>query len=1205
MSEDRVSTPLLLGPRVFDVLGELPTGTTVLEASAGTGKTWTIATLTTRFVAEGRAQLPELLLVTFGREATQELRERVRERLVGAERALRDPGAALTSGDPLLAHLADGDAAAVAGRRRRLADALSRFDAATIATVHQFCRQVLAGLGTAADIDPDAEFVERIEDLVTEVVDDFYVRKWGRAGAEPPAFSRAVALMLARSAVGDPQARLEPADADPRSAAAVRFAFATAVRGEVARRLRVQRRITYDDLLVRLRDTLEDPVAGPTACAWLRERHRVVLVDEFQDTDPVQWRIVERAFHGHTTLVLIGDPKQAIYAFRGADVASYLTASRRADAHATLGTNHRSDGPLLAALDTVFAGAALGDERIVVRPVDAAHPGRRLTGAPSGAPVRLRVVPHDLVPPPPGKQLAPAAAVREVVVRDLAADVAALLASPARLAAPSGERPVRPGDVAVLVRTNQQGTLVRDALARAGIPGVLAGTASVFGGDVATQWLTLLEAVEQPARPARMRAAALTCFLGGVVTDVAALCGPDADAILDELGATVRGWAALLRERGVAALVEAVTVGTGLPARLLGEAEGERRLTDVRHVGQALHHAAVREHLGPAELVEWLRRRIAEAGQDTGVERSRRLESDAEAVQIITVHRSKGLEFPVVHVPFAWDRWAPDPDVALLHEDGRRILDVGGPTGGGWERRCGRHRAEEAGEDLRLLYVAMTRARCQLVTWWAPATTTSASPLHRLLIGRPAPGGEVRPRYRVPGQAQALAALHGLASQALAVEEVAAREVAAWRPPAEAPPQLQAAEFTRRIDTAWRRTSYSALTAAAHGAAPATGSEPEEPGLDDETAAPGLPAGQAATGLPTGPAAPGGGPVPGPDDADGAAGGGAPTPGGEDPAAAHTTAPGTPDPAAAPTTAPGAAGGDPADPAAAGAAPAPPAVPSPWATLPVGASFGTLVHAVLEVADTTAPDLGAEIAARVADELGRTPIPGVDPETLVVALAAAVETPLGPLADGARLRDVAPGDRLSELTFEFPLAGGDAARRDDAPVTLDRLVPLLRRHLGADDPLAAYPDALADPALGGQALRGYLTGSIDAVLRLPGPDGPRFTVVDYKTNWLGPDTAALLTTAHYDPDATAAAMIGAHYPLQALIYAVALHRYLRWRLPGYEPQRHLGGVLYLFVRGMCGPDTPQRDGVPAGVFSWRPPAALVVELSELLAGEPR
>ncbi|MGD9526586.1 MAG: UvrD-helicase domain-containing protein, partial [Pseudonocardia sp.] len=649
-----MSTPLLLGPRAFDVLGELPTGTTVLEASAGTGKTWTIATLTARFVAEGRAQLPELLLVTFGREATQELRERVRERLVGAERALRDPGAALASGDPLLAHLAVADEAELADRRRRLADALSRFDAATIATVHQFCRQVLAGLGTAADIDPDAEFVERIDDLVAEVVDDFYVRKWGRPGAEPPAFSREVARMLARAAVGDPQARLEPADADPRSPAAVRFAFATAVRGEVARRLRAQRRITFDDLLVRLRDTLEDPAAGPTACARLRARHRVVLVDEFQDTDPVQWRIVERAFHGHTTLVLIGDPKQAIYAFRGADVASYLAASRNADAHATLGTNHRSDGPLLTALDTVFAGAALGDERITVRPVDAAHPGRRLTGAPSGAPVRLRVVPHDLVPPPPGKQLAPAAAVREVVVRDLAADVAALLASPARLVEPSGERPVRPGDVAVLVRTNQQGTLVRDALVRAGIPGVLAGTASVFGGDVAAQWLTLLEAVEQPARPARVRAAALTCFLGGVVADVAALCGPDAEALLDQLGTAVRGWAALLRERGVAALVEAVTVGTGLPARLLAEAEGERRLTDVRHVGQALHHAAVREHLGPAELVEWLRRRIADAGQDTGVERSRRLESDAEAVQIITVHRSKGLEFPVVHLPFAW-----------------------------------------------------------------------------------------------------------------------------------------------------------------------------------------------------------------------------------------------------------------------------------------------------------------------------------------------------------------------------------------------------------------------------------------------------------------------------------------------------------------------------------------------------------------------
>jgi len=1167
-------------PPAFDVLGELPVGTTVLEAAAGTGKTFTIAGLATRYVAEGRTVLPELMLVTFGREATHELRERVRARLVDAERALRSPVTARADGDALHRMLAAVPDAQVEQRRRRLAHALAQFDAATIATTHQFCREVLAGLGTAADADRDAVFVDRVDDLVAEVVDDFYVRKYGRPGAEPPAFGRRAALELARRAVADPQARLEPAGATPGSTAQVRHSFTVAVRAEVERRKRVRRWFTYDDMLTRLRDTLDDPVAGPAACARLRARYQVVLVDEFQDTDPVQWRILERAFYGHTTLVLIGDPKQAVYAFRGADVDSYLRAAASAGAHATLAVNHRSDAPLLDALHAIFGGVALGDERIVVRPVDAAHAGRRLVDASSGAPLRLRVLRHDQVPIPAGKQLAPVPPVRAIVARDLAADVATLLSGPARLlvttaaatstpdptsqASPTPRRrpdaceastnpartdpdevgrPVRPGDVAVLVRTNAQGVLVRDTLAGTGVPAVLAGTASVFGGDVAAQWLTLLVAVEQPARTTRVRAVALTCFLG---RDVAALCGPDADAVIDELSTVVRSWSVLLREQGVAALLEAVTVGTGLPRRLLAQVDGERRLTDVRHVGEALLAASLgasggdrrtAARLGPAELVEWLRRRIAEAGTDTGVERSRRLESDAEAVQIITVHRSKGLEFPVVYVPFAWDRWTTDPEVALLHEGEERVLDVGGPTGEGWRDRCSRHRAEEAGEDLRLLYVAMTRARCQVVTWWAPTTTTAASPLHRLLVGRPAPGTPVQPAYRVPPPGAALATLRGLASDELAVEEAdVGRAAERWRPPAADPVPLRMAEFGRRLDTAWRRTSYSALTAPAHALVRHDGgSEPEEPGTADE------------------------------------------------PLDAVPTADGAGPPAA------GTAGH----------------LPSPMAALPVGAGFGTLVHAVLEVADPTAPDLLAELTTRSAEQIQRHPAPGVGAATLAAALATVVETPLGSLADGRRLRDIAPADRLAELTFEFPLAGGDHARgtRGDGVLTLGRLVPLLRRHLGPTDPLHGYAEALATPALAGQPLRGYLNGSIDAVLRLrAGTDEPRYVVVDYKTNWLGPPGAAEpLTAAHYVPPVLAAAMVAAHYPLQALIYSVALHRFLRWRQPGYDPAQHLGGVLYLFVRGMCGPATPTVDGTPCGVFGWAPPPGLVMELSDALS----
>jgi exodeoxyribonuclease V beta subunit len=213
-----------------------------------------------------------------------------------------------------------------------------------------------------------------------------------------------------------------------------------------------------------------------------------------------------------------------------------------------------------------------------------------------------------------------------------------------------------------------------------------------------------------------------------------------------------------------------------------------------------------------------------------------------------------------------------------------------------------------------------------------------------------------------------------------------------------------------------------------------------------------------------------------------------------------------------------------------------------------------------------------------------------EPAALAAALVPMHHTPLGPLADGLTLRQIGVRDRLRELDFEIPLAGGDV--RGVAPdVRLAEVGALLREHLPADDPFAPYADRLSTEALGGQPLRGYLSGSIDVVLRIP---EKRFLVVDYKTNRLG-DTAA-----DYGFDRLTAAMLHSDYPLQALLYTAVLHRFLRWRLPDYDPDQHLGGVLYLFVRGMCGPDTPVIDGHRAGVFDWRPPTALVVALSDLL-----
>ncbi len=541
-------------------------------------------------------------------------------------------------------------------------------------------------------------------------------------------------------------------------------------------------------------------------------------------------------------------------------------------------------------------------------------------------------------------------------------------------------------------------------------------------------------------------------------------------------------------------------------------------MTDLRHVGQLLHGAAAAERLGPAALTSWLRQRIAAAEQETGdEERSRRLESDQEAVQVLTIHRSKGLEFPIVYHPYLWEpTWiGDDRRPVFFHDpanDDARTIDValGGPD---YPAHAQQHLVEQRGEDLRLAYVALTRARHQAVVWWAGTANSRDSALSRLLFAR-AEDGTVAPRGpSTPSDVKATTRLRELASEHVSVERATLEIPRAWSPPPADPAVLAAAAFERELDWRWRRTSFSDITAATYEAR--VGSEPEEALIEDE---PDVPA-AAVTG-----------------DGDG--------------------------------------------------------TPAVLAEMPVGARVGTFVHRVLEAADFAAPDLEAELAMHVEAQLARRSTDVGDPAHVVAGLKAAIETPLGPGAGELRLRDVARADRLDELAFELPLAGGD---EPTGRLTLAAVAALLAEHLPAGDPLAPYAARLADASLR-HTVRGFLTGSLDVVLRLP--DG-RFAVADYKTNWLAAPGEAL-TAWHHRPAALATEMVHAHYVLQALLYQAALHRYLRWRLPGYDPERHLAGVLYLFLRGMTGPEVPRADGLPCGVLAWRPPGAMIAALSDLL-----
>jgi len=1104
-------------PERFNLTGPLPEpkSTTVLEASAGTGKTFALAGLVTRYIAEGTATLDQMLLITFSRAATQELRDRVRRQIADAVAAFDNP--ALVGDNEVLAHLLTGTPDELADRRTRLADALAGFDAATIATIHQFCNIVLKSLGVAGDSDTGVELVESLDELIVEIVGDRYLARFAR-DRDRPVLSYEEAVKLAREVVNNPSTELRPRDPAPGTRAALCVDFAKAVLAEMEIRKRRRGILGYDDLLSRLADALNDPDAP--ARTRMSDRWPIVMVDEFQDTDPVQWKVIDQAFNGTSTLILIGDPKQAIYAFRGGDIVTYLMAAEGAGEKQTLGKNWRSDAALVNRLQTVLGGAALGDPRIVVLDVEAQHHGSRLAGAPRNDPFRLRVVSRETFGRGGTKPIL-IGELRDHIPRDLAADIRTLLTSGATFA---GE-PVKPRDIAVIVEKHKDGGPCYEALIEAGIPVVYTGDSDIYDSEACDDWLALLEAFDQPHRSGVVRAVATTPFFGKTAEDLAA----EGDSLTDSVAETIRAWADHARDVGVAAVFEAAQLN-GMTDRVLSWHGGERYMTDMAHMTQLLQEVAHREHYSLPALRDWLRTRRAERG--SAIERYRRLDSDAEAVQIVTVWGSKGLQFPIVYLPFAFNRNVQDRDLILFHDkdvEGRdvRCLHVGGQDTPDFADVEVRGRHETASDDSRLMYVALTRAQAQVVAWWAPSKDEVNGGLSRLLRDRRP--GETTVRDRCDPAAVSDADALSRFREWEAAGGPAVEESIIATPPAmpipEPPRDLCTRHFHRGIDTTWRRTSYSGLVRSAQEKA-GVSSEPEVVELDDEVAD--IPLLTPAEMVE--------------------------------------------------------------------------AVPSPMADLPTGATFGSLVHAVLETADPLADDLSVELRTQIEKHAVWWPV-DVAPSDLAAALVPMHDTPLGPLADNLTLRQIGMADRVCEMDFEFPLAGGDV--RGQVPdIRLADMGRLLGQHLPPDDLLVGYVGRLTDRSLGRQSLRGYLSGSIDVVLRVPdstSPGGHRYVVADYKTNWLGePDKP--LTAGDYAPARMAEAMLHSDYPLQALLYSVVLHRFLRWRQPGYDPEIHLGGVLYLFLRGMCGPSTPVIDGHPAGVFGWRSPAGLVVAVSDLLDG---
>ena len=527
----------------------------------------------------------------------------------------------------------------------------------------------------------------------------------------------------------------------------------------------------------------------------------------------------------------------------------------------------------------------------------------------------------------------------------------------------------------------------------------------------------------------------------------------------------------------------------------------------------------------------------------------------------MTIWKAKGLEFPIVCVPTLW--WPPPQGLTVFAdrtpEGGVQwVLDLA--NGKDWPDRTGaaarvaRRDAEVAGEQLRLLYVALTRAHHLTAVWWANRQSSSATALAHLLFARDGADLDAAafgaPSVAVPPAVDLADALRPVVDASTGTIAVTIVEDP---PDPPVPPERSAssptgadqyhvASFDRVLDRSVHRWSFSSLTRHIDQ----TGSDPYDDSGADR----------------------GAGDEGGFDDALGSG------------STAHR-GPGAGDGTSTPF-----AVGD-------------------LSTLPAGTAFGTLVHSVLEGADFTADPLADELdrAAGIVltgGPVDLTPLVGADrsPRTgrhlLASGLSDALRAPLGPLFHGGSLVDLHPGDRLNEMDFDLRLAGGGGR------ATMQGIAELVRSHLAPDDPLRAWADAFAASAPG-MELAGFLTGSIDLIARIGAGDGAHFVVVDYKTNQLVP-RGVDPSRGDYSPTGLATAMAAHHYPVQALIYSVALHRYLRWRLPDYRPGDHLGGAAYLFLRGMTTVNDPADDGASLGVFSWPIPPDLVLELSDLLAG---
>ena len=1215
-------------------------GSTLIEASAGTGKTFTIAILYVRLVLghgqpEGSALAagmlpPNLLVVTFTDAATKELRDRIRTRLTQAAEVFSDAANGIQpSAETALIHqLRDDhypDAATWPDCRKKLLLAAEWMDEAAVSTIHAWCNRML----TEHAFDSGSLFRLKLEtdqsDLLDEVVRDYWrtfiyplspdlmdevvehwktpdslraavrnligdadsfevatddvkqaievtvqrrrehakalkahpwadwapevtdmlielnkskrlhggsmkpmIAAWDKLldwaasdelypeGLEKAGFQNQTRDILASKLKGDGDAPHHPAfdvieeliafAENLPSAEADILKHATrwiAARLESEKQKRSE--MGFDDLLTRLDDALHGP-RGDQLAATIRRQFPVALIDEFQDTDPVQYRIFNRIYrvaenHPDTCLLMIGDPKQAIYGFRGADIYTYLDARTGArDRTWTLGRNFRSSKPMVKAVNRVFEH---GDQN---SPEGAFLFGKGDTsplpfqGVEANGTKRLWSVNGDIQPSLTlwslesdqedkngnRKSLAKGTATTEVA-ETCASEIARMLtlgqqslAGFALESDPDDIEPVEPKDIAILVNNRNEAAAVRDALRQRRIKSVyLSDRDSVLTSQEASEVLCWLKAFAEPQQLAYARAALATPTLGlpwsyldQLLTDEMAL-----EREIERFTGYQKQW----HSQGVLPMLRSFLMDFEVPGRLLQRPDGERRLTDILHIAELLQQDSLQldgEHALVHHFTQILR-----AADEEDEHRTLRLESDAGLVKVITVHKSKGLEYPLVFLPFgtAFRAQSEKQSFVRYHDDNSQLITVFDPT----PEDVARADKERLGEDIRKLYVALTRAR--FATWVGVAEIENwhLSGLGYLLGGEPA------------AQKPLSDALNHLVNRHTELCAEALPGATDLHYAQEAPAALGPALIsTREAREDWWIASYSSLeytgltgtgivfTSEAEDAETQNLREEGSHNSDEESLIIPLSHSQ------------------------------------------HH--------------------------------------------FPKGAGPGTFLHDLLEwcaqqglqhVVDNPLP-LREQLTRRCSTR-GWSDWA----DTLEQWILALIQQPLPLSRSGDESTNLASlGTLRPELEFWFE-------SRNVSTRAMDKLVTQYTLN-GADR-----------PQVDGGRFNGMLKGFIDLVFEHNG----QYYVLDYKSNYLGDNDSA------YTDQAMGEAILEKRYDLQYVLYLLALHRLLKARLPDYDYDQHIGGAVYLFLRGVNAPG--------AGAFTDKPPRALIEQLDAMFDGK--